>query len=116
MRLGIRAKLFGGFAEVLALVALIGAIGWRSTTDLAAGSKNTYYDQVVGAIPMGRAQRALYELRIGATANAFATADGATRVQTKAKDEQWLAQVNENMRAFAASGLVAEEAQRLATW
>jgi hypothetical protein len=50
MRLGIRAKLFAGFGGVLVLLAVVGFIGWKNTTQFAAEFKSLYDDRLVASV------------------------------------------------------------------
>ena len=68
MQFGIRVKLFGGFGIVLALLAVIGFIGWQNTTLFSADFKSLYADRLVPVVQLGNARTGLLQLRVQAAA------------------------------------------------
>jgi methyl-accepting chemotaxis protein len=116
VRLGVRDKLFIGFGAVLLLTAIVGYIAWRNTSDYVATSEASYSERLLPTIQLGATQQALYELRLGAASLRYQAADEATRTRTKGADQQWLKQVDDNIRAFRATSLVPEEVEGLRIW
>ena len=116
MSLGLRAKLLSGFGLVLLLTAIVGAVGWRNTTTFSQAFDSLYADRLVPAVQLARIEKGLYELRLGSAGQSYATADAAGRARIRANDEKWLKLVNDNVDAYAATDLVDDEKQGLASF
>ncbi len=114
MSFGIRAKLFGGFGSVLALILVVGYIGWHNTTDFAASFRSLYDDRLVPVQRLSDAEQGLYELRLGGLQ--YHIADAQERAAIKADTAKWRQQIEDNLKAYAAADLVPEEQQGLAAW
>jgi methyl-accepting chemotaxis protein len=114
--LGIRVKLFGGFGVVLALVVAIGFIGLKNTTEFAAQSRSLYEDRLMSVVQLNAVDQALYELRLGAAGETYAGSTPEKRAAIKAQDGTWLKQVDDNMRDYQSSLLVADEQLGLQDW
>jgi methyl-accepting chemotaxis protein len=114
--LGIRAKLFGGYSLVLALVLVIGCIGLRNTTTFAAQFKSLYDDGLVGILHLSAVQHSLFELRYGGASATYAAASPEQRAAIKADDAKWLDQVDQHMAAFQRTSLTDEETALLKDW
>ena len=108
MGLGIRAKLLGGFGIVLAMLALVGFVGYQNTTQFSAEYTELYEDSLVPAINLSYINEALYELRLGGAT--FASLDAAGRAKVKADEGKWLKQLDEKLAAFASHNMNADEA------
>jgi methyl-accepting chemotaxis protein len=63
--MAIRGKLLASFGALLALLLGVGAVGWYSSHRLKTPAQNMYRDNVRGAVALGAAQSALWELRYG---------------------------------------------------
>jgi methyl-accepting chemotaxis protein len=113
---GIRAKLFGGYSLVLALVLVIGFIGLHNTTSFAAQFESLYNDDLVGVVHLTSVQQSLYELRIGAAGAAYAAATPDKQAEIKATDAKWLEQLDQNMAAFESTSLTPEQKAAVTNW
>ena len=116
MSLGIRANLFAGFGVVLALNLVIGYIGLRNTAELSSQFKTLYEDRMMSIVKLTAIQGGMYELRLGAASVNYALASPQQRAATVAQDQLWLKQIDESMRAFAATNLVDEEKAAVRDW
>src|SRR5690349_11472297 len=114
MRLGLRAKLFGGFAAVLALLVVVAFIGYKNTTEFAADMTSLHDDRLVPLVQLDAAKTALFYLRVGYLT--YGPADTAARAKTRSDDATYLKDVDDNIKAYAATYLVDEEKQGLKTW
>ncbi len=114
MQLGIRGKLLTGFGVVLILLAVVSAIGYRNSVVFDAAFDALYGDQMVMTTQLGRAQQALYELRLGATR--YATTDAQTRAAIRADEGRWVGQVDAAMKAFTSLEITQEERVTLTAW
>lgn len=115
-RIGIFGKLAAAFGVMLALIAAIGLTGWRASHKATSEFDNLYKNRLIPAGKLARAEKGLYELRLGSTANAYATATPARRAEMRAADDRWLAEIDEQMRAYAATTLVDDEQAGLRRW
>ena len=115
MSLGIRAKLFGGFGFVLALLIGVGFVGLINTSEFAANFRTLYDGQLVRVLQLGRVQQGLYELRLGAAVG-YEQATADQRAAIKAADDKWLREVDDSMRAYQAAALNDDEAAGLKDW
>jgi methyl-accepting chemotaxis protein len=114
--LGIRANLFAGFGVVLALNIVIGYIGLRNTAELSSQFKTLYEDRMMSVVKLTAVQGGMYELRMGAASLNYTLSTPQQRAATVAQDQQWLKQIDESMRAFAATNLVDEEKAAIRDW
>src|SRR5687767_10379145 len=99
MRLGIRAKLFGGFGAVLILLGIVAAVGYRNTVQSTAEFADLYENRFQPAVQLANTQLALYELRLGALA--YGTADAAGRSAIKADTAKHLKLIDDQFSAYA---------------
>ena len=106
MSLGIRANLFAGFGVVLALNLVIGYIGLRNTAELSSQFKTLYEDRMMSIVKLTAAQSGMYELQLGAASVNYTLSTPPQRAATVTQDQAWLKQIDESMRAFAATNLV----------
>ena len=65
---------------MLALLALVGGVGLKNTTDFAAQFQSLYDNDVVTMIQLANMQQALYELRLGAAQYGSLDAAGRAKV------------------------------------
>src|SRR4051812_8025140 len=77
MRLGLRAKLFGGFAAVLAFLAVVAFIGFKNTTDFSRDMNSLHDDRLVPLVQLDKVKTALFNLRVGYLT--YGDADTVTR-------------------------------------
>ncbi|MBX6341649.1 MAG: MCP four helix bundle domain-containing protein, partial [Thermomicrobiaceae bacterium] len=114
MRVGIRARLLGGFGVVLALMALIAAVGYRNTSRFAAEFQTMYGDRLVPLVELNKASTSLDRLQFNAQVYQLASRDR----QAKLREEDATLQqtIEESMAAYAAAGHVAEERDALSAW
>ena len=113
MSLGIRAKLLGGFGVILAMLALVGIVGYRNTTQFSAEFTDLYDYGLMPITSLADASEALYELRLGGAT--FATLDAAGRAKVKADEGKWLKQLEGGLAAFGSHQMSAEESVALKT-
>ena len=116
MSLGIRQKLFGGFGLLLALVLAIGFIGLRNTSSFAALFTSLYADRLEAVVQLNAAQQAVYELRLGAADATYASANPEQRTAIKLRDESWLKQIDDNLRAYQSKPLTDDERAGVQDW
>ena len=114
VKVGIQAKLFGGFGAVLLLLAIVGYIGWNNTVTFSSSFKSMYVDRLQPVVQLGAAAQGLYELR--AAGLQYGAVDALGRAKLKAADDKWLKQIDDRMKAYAATLLVPEERQWLKAW
>ncbi len=114
MRLGIRAKLFAGFGAVLLLLAVVGVIGYRNTTQFSGEFQSLYADRVVPLVQISKIKHALSELRLGAAV--YSSVETERRTKIKADQAAWIKQIDDQMKAYAATTLVPEEVEMLPVW
>jgi hypothetical protein len=111
MRLGIRAKLLGSFGVILAMLAIVGVVGYQNTTQFSAEFTELYEDSLLPVIDLAQASEALYELRLGAAT--FASLDAAGRANVKADEAKWLTMLDASLASFRSHHLTAEQASSL---
>jgi len=113
-RLGLRAKLFGGFGAVLALLCVVGYIGWQNTNTFSSDFKTLYSQNLQPVASLDKVRQGLYELRTAGLAYTDATAD--QRAQIKADTAKWTRQVDDKMKLYTATSLSTAEKDQLKTW
>jgi methyl-accepting chemotaxis protein len=114
MKLGIRTKLLGSFGIVLALLLAVGILGFRNTTQFASDFGTLYSDQLVTSSELADAQEGLSRLAFGTLS--YATSDAAGRAQIKTGEAAFLKTVDDNMKAYAATDMSADEKAAIAQW
>src|SRR4051794_6094118 len=114
MRLGIRAKLFAGFGAILMLLAVTGAIGYRNTTTFNGDFLSLYNDRVVPLVQLSKMKQGLSELRLGAAV--YASVNGERRAKIKSEQDTFVKQIDDQIKAYCATFLVAEEKEALKDW
>ncbi|MDO8691778.1 MAG: methyl-accepting chemotaxis protein, partial [Dehalococcoidia bacterium] len=114
MRLSFSTKLFAGFGAMLALLAVVGFIGWNNTTGFSTSFKSLYDDRLVCAIQLNSVETGMYELRNGATS--YVMEDSPTRDQLKSEAVKWQKLIDDNMKAYGDTYLVQEEQAGLKAW
>ncbi|MFN8636194.1 MAG: HAMP domain-containing methyl-accepting chemotaxis protein [Chloroflexota bacterium] len=116
MRAGIGFKMLATVGVVVLGLIVVGFIGWQNTVEFAADADDIYQDGVVMSIELAKVQRGLYELRLGGSGQAYATADAEKRVKIRQADDDWLKQVDDNMNALIAASTSPREAALIKTW
>jgi methyl-accepting chemotaxis protein len=114
--LGIRVNLFAGFGVVLALLVAIGYIGLRNTTELTSQFKTLYDERMMSVMKLVAAQEGLYELRMGSASVAYVLAAPQQRSVMLAADEPLLKQVDDNIRAYEAINVGADNRTEIEHW
>jgi methyl-accepting chemotaxis protein len=114
MKLGIRAKLLGSFGIVLALLFTVGLLGLKNTTEFAGDFVSLYSDQLVTSSELANAQEGLYNLRIEALS--YGASDAAGRAQIKSAEAGFFNSVDDNMKAYGASEMSADERAVYTQW
>jgi hypothetical protein len=114
MGMGIRGKLFGGFGIVLALLAVVGFIGWQNTSQFSADFKSLYADRMEPVVQLGNANTGLLQLRVQAAAYGAQSTD--QRALARTAEPQWLKLIDDNIKAYEATYLLDEEVQGLKAW
>ncbi len=114
---GVRTRLFAGFGIVLVLLTVMGAVGWRNTVTRSVAFIGLYEGELAQTARLSRAQRALYEVRLGAAGQAYSLANPNERAAIVAADAQWLGVIDDEMRGVAAAAdLSSDEQETLRTW
>jgi hypothetical protein len=67
-------------------------------------------------VQLNAAQQALYELRLGAAGATYASATPEQRTAIKLRDESWLQQIEDNMRAYQSGPLTDDERAGVQDW
>ena len=114
MKLGIRGRQFAGFGTLLVLTCVVGFVGWRSSSELAAAVSELYTENVRATAYLSEAERGLWELRF-ALPN-YLTNDLDGRAQLRAQASKWLAQVEANIESYRKLPLSSAERELLAEW
>src|SRR5579883_2448327 len=113
MALSIRAKLFGGFGIVLVLLAIVGYLGWRNTTEFYADVRDLYNDRLLPFKYINDAQEGLFELRVGALQ--YRQASPEQRQAIKNDTQKWQQQIDDSIKAFSSHELTPDERDVLKT-
>lgn len=111
MALSIRAKLFAGFGIVLVLLAIVGYVGWRNTTDFSTDVRGLYNDRVQPLQEIADAREGLFQLRIGLLQ--YKTAEPEERQTIKTDGQKWQQQIDDNVKAFSNRDLTSDEKELL---
>ncbi len=114
MRIGIRGKLLASCLAVLAPLYLVGAVGWRNTTQFATDFHSLYVDRLQPAIQLNAAMQGLYELNAGA--QRYGEVDPIVRAEIRRDEAAWLQKIDRNIATYAGTYLVAEEKSGLEQW
>jgi diguanylate cyclase (GGDEF)-like protein len=107
-------KLFAGFGVVLCLVLIVGAIGWRNTTEFAAYLSSLHQNQLVPLAELRRTESALYELRVGGLA--YGQAGSRRRAAIRADEGRWRNEAYGHFRLYLATELQPEELEVIPAW
>jgi two-component system phosphate regulon sensor histidine kinase PhoR len=105
--LDIGTKISAGYIAVLVLLVVVGSIGWRSITTLAAEYASLSDDILGGAVNLANAENALWQLRYGFPQ--FLVLGPEERAKIVADEAKWYQQIDENMKAYAAGSRTPEE-------
>ncbi len=111
MRVGIRGRQLAGFGSMMLLMAVVSFVGWRTAVNSSSDFTDMYANNLRATAYLANAERGLWELRF-ALPNYF-TGDVESRAQIAATADKWLNQVRENIAAFKALALTAEEKESL---
>ena len=106
MNFSIRGKLFASFGTLIALMAGVGFIGWRNTSEIAAYSESLYRDQLTGAVALANAESALWKLRYGFPQFIV---QPEKRSDILAEEPKLYKAVEENLKAYSVGKLTPEE-------
>ncbi|HLH26638.1 MAG TPA: methyl-accepting chemotaxis protein [Chloroflexota bacterium] len=111
---GIRTRLLTSFAVLLALLLLVGLIGWKNTTDLTSEFHALYADGLEPSLQLADIEQALGQLRMGSLL--YGIDDATERAQVRADEARWLKQIDDNTRTYAATNLTPDEQAGLQRW
>ena len=100
----------------LPALIVIGFIGLRNTINFADLFTSLYDERLQAVVQLNAVQQGLYELRLGAAGATYASAGAEQRSAIKLQDENWLKQIDDNMRAFQAKPLLDDEKAGLQEW
>jgi len=114
IRLSVQNKLMIGNAIIIALLAIIGLLGWQILKGTRHSLNHIAADHLQGAIQLASAQSALWQLRYGVTQ--YMTANEAERSKIMAQTDQWYAQINTSLDAYTRTDLTEEEQIGYAVW
>ncbi len=109
--ISIGKRLALSFGAVLSLTVCIGLIGWKYTQLMAGEFENLYNDNLQSAVHLSNAERALWQLRFG-IAN-YVNANAEDRARIRAEESKWMAQVDENLKAYGEGSRSAAEKEGL---
>jgi methyl-accepting chemotaxis protein len=109
--LKVGAKISAGYVAVLALLVLVGVIGWQSITTLTSKYDSLAHDNLNGAVHLANAQNALWQLRYGFPQ--FLVLGAEDRAKIVADEAKWYQQIDENMKSYAAGSRTPEELEAL---
>jgi methyl-accepting chemotaxis protein len=105
-------RTFGGFAAILVLMLIVGAVSIRNTYDYAAGYTRLYRENVLSAVYLAGAQNALWQLRYATPQ--FMVGDAAAREKILADEPKWIKLISDNLDAYENVIVDPEERQTLA--
>jgi methyl-accepting chemotaxis protein len=111
--MAIRGKLLASFGALLALLLGVGAVGWYSSHRLKTQAQNMYRDNVRGAVALGAAQSALWELRYGFPQ--FMVSPTARQGILDAEPKLYQ-RIDEALAAYSAGNITADERAALTEW
>jgi methyl-accepting chemotaxis protein len=98
LALSIQKKLVCGFALLLVFLGARGFVAWRNTASFSEEFSLLYHQELQGSLNLASAERALWELRVGLPN--YILADAAGRQAIRANTPTWVAQLDENVRAY----------------
>ena len=113
MKLSIKARLYTGFGAVMLFIAALGAGGVYTANRYVHEVEQLGVTNTNGAVQLGVAQSALWQLRYGFPQFMVLT-DKAARDKIVAEEPKLQKIVEDNLNAFAAAGHSPEEKQALA--
>jgi methyl-accepting chemotaxis protein len=114
MRMTIGTKMVVGFGAMLALIMVVGAIGWRSTVALSGKSDDLFRAAVRHSVNLAHAEDAVWRLRYGFPQ--FMVLGPEDRRRIVDEEPKHYAVVNENMKAYEAEATTPEERAALKEW
>ncbi len=113
MKIGISKKLYIGFGIIMTLVVLIGFVAWLNNKT-SAFYQAQFADQIRGAVCMGNAESALWQLRYGFPQFMVMSAEAQKKI---VEDEpKWYKEIDDNMKTYAEGNRTAEEKEALKEW
>jgi methyl-accepting chemotaxis protein len=112
LKIGFRGRQILGFAMMMALVAAIGAVGWRNAVAFSSDFDDLHDNHLVASTRLANAERALWELRFALPNYLLGNAEA--RAKISGASSGWLKQVDDNITAFKALRLSEEERRILA--
>src|SRR5687768_1644434 len=98
MRMTIGTKMVVGFGAMLALIMVVGVIGWRSTVALSDKSDELFRSSVRHSVNLATAEDALWRLRYGFPQFMVLGADDRRRIVDE--EPKHYAVVNDNVKAY----------------
>jgi methyl-accepting chemotaxis protein len=114
MRLGIRHRQYLGFGAVLALLVVVGFVGWWSTAQLAAEFRALHEGNLQAAAYLAEAERGMWNLRFGLPN--YLTGELDARQRVKVESEKWFKQTRDAISAYAALPITPAEKATLGEW
>jgi methyl-accepting chemotaxis protein len=111
--MSIRGKLLTSFGALLVLLLGVGGVGWYSSHRLEQQAAGLYHDNVRGAVALGAAQSALWELRYGFP-QFMASPD--TRQGILDAEPKLYQRIDEALAAYSAGDITAAERAALDEW
>ena len=98
----VKGKLLGGFLGIAVVVALVGFLGWRGVTGVAA-EFTTLNDRDLAVLgQLNEVERAMARLRLNAFARTLAP-DKAVRDKLMASEPEWTQAIEESMKIVTAN-------------
>jgi methyl-accepting chemotaxis protein len=110
--LTIQKKLVIGFGVLVVLMGAMGYVAWRNTVTFSDEFSALYHHNLKGSIHLANAERGLWELRFGLPN--YLVGDAAGREKIRAATSRWVAQVEENLKAYRATATAGAAAEILA--
>jgi methyl-accepting chemotaxis protein len=96
--LTIQKKLLFGFALLLVFLGALGFVAWRNTATFSEEFSLLYHQELQGSLNLADAERALWELRFGLPS--YILGDAAGREAIRTSTARWVAQLDDNVRAY----------------
>jgi len=114
MRFTIRTRLLAGFGTMLFLLSVVGLVGWRYNANLAVEFDRLYKDGMRGALQLGQAERALWQLRYSFPQ--FLVVGAEERSKIISEQDRWYKEVDDALKTYTAGNRTPEEKQVLREW
>jgi hypothetical protein len=112
--LGIRGKVTVAFGIIVALMLIVGIVGWRFATRLTDEFTSLYQNHLMGTVHLANAESALWQLRYGFPQ--FLVLGPEERRRIVDEEPRWYGVIQENVGRYAGGALTPGERRALRDW